>query len=317
MLSWDELSDTAFDAEVLESLLHMEEGPTLDFKREQYRFNRASDEDKSELLKDILAFANSQRYSTAYILVGVEEVKGGRSEVVGVQEQLDDASLHQFVNFKTNRPVAFTYFPFGYEGREIGVLSIALQTRPVYSLRKYGIVQANTVYVRDGSSTRIANPDEIAEMGRGDLRLVEWSVQNLTRLAKHAVVETVGEWQRHPGRHHEHGLFQHDPDYSQAREWVLYMVDLLPLPAFSYPEEMDSYRVLYPMFKRFERLADFCSETIDTVGSALIGSAALLRAISEMKKRISQEKSVWDEFRTRMAGPKCTVLRTFRWEVAL
>ena len=37
----------------------MEEGPTLDFKREQYRFDKASDEDKSELLKDILAFANT------------------------------------------------------------------------------------------------------------------------------------------------------------------------------------------------------------------------------------------------------------------
>ena len=69
----------------------MEEGPTLDFKREQYRFNGATDQDKSKLLKDILAFTNSQRYRTAYILVGVEEGKGGRSEVVGVQDHLDDA----------------------------------------------------------------------------------------------------------------------------------------------------------------------------------------------------------------------------------
>ena len=36
----------------------------------KYRFNKASDRDKSELLKDILAFANSQRHRTSYVLVG-------------------------------------------------------------------------------------------------------------------------------------------------------------------------------------------------------------------------------------------------------
>ena len=80
----------AIDDETLESLLNMEEGPTLDFKQEQCRFNKASDTDKSELLKDLLAFANSQRYRTAYILIGVEEVKGGYSEVVGVEHHLEE-----------------------------------------------------------------------------------------------------------------------------------------------------------------------------------------------------------------------------------
>ena len=43
------------------------------------------------MLKDILAFANSWRTTTAYILVGVEEVMGGRSNVVGYRRHLDDA----------------------------------------------------------------------------------------------------------------------------------------------------------------------------------------------------------------------------------
>ena len=83
MFSRDKWSDTTFGVELLESLLDMEEGPALDFKGMQYHFNKAKDEAKSELLKDVLAFANSQRYRTAYILVGVEERRGGRSEVVG------------------------------------------------------------------------------------------------------------------------------------------------------------------------------------------------------------------------------------------
>lgn len=83
---------------LLEKLLHEKEGTTLDFKRDQYQFEDADDKTKSELLKDILAFSNAWRKTTAYILIGVNEVKGGRSGVIGVKTHLDDAKLHQFVN---------------------------------------------------------------------------------------------------------------------------------------------------------------------------------------------------------------------------
>lgn len=63
------------DTVKLESLLHLDESVTLDFKCEQYRFARATEEDKSELVKDILGFANAYRRSAAYILIGVKEVR--------------------------------------------------------------------------------------------------------------------------------------------------------------------------------------------------------------------------------------------------
>ena len=68
----------------IEFLLDEDEGTSLDFKRDQYKFEGASKEDKSELLKDILAFANAFRRSDAYILVGVEEVRAGRSKVLAL-----------------------------------------------------------------------------------------------------------------------------------------------------------------------------------------------------------------------------------------
>src|SRR6266849_6310051 len=88
------------DSSIIEELLHEGESSTLDFKREQYRFIKAADPEKSELLKDILAFANAWRRSDAYILIGVEEVKGGRSRPVGVSKHLEDAHLQQLVNAK-------------------------------------------------------------------------------------------------------------------------------------------------------------------------------------------------------------------------
>ena len=155
----------AFDLGILETLLYQPEGSALDFKQEQYLFEGADVGKKAELLKDILAFANAWRLTTAYILIGVREVKGGRSEIGGVQEHLDDAILHQFVNGKTQRPVEFTYLPFRVEGVEIGVLEIPLQDRPIFLTRRFGHLDENKVFIRDGSSTRVATPDEIAKMG--------------------------------------------------------------------------------------------------------------------------------------------------------
>ena len=154
-----------FDLSLLENLLHQEEGPALDFKEVLFLFENADVRSKAELLKDILALANSWRLTTAYISIGVREVKGRRSEIIGVESHLDDANIHQFVNGKTQRPVEFSYLPFRTVDGEIGVIQIPLQERPVYLKRRFGGLDKNEVLIRDGSSTRVASPDEIARMG--------------------------------------------------------------------------------------------------------------------------------------------------------
>ena len=45
------------DDELIERLLYEEESDYLDFKGDQYAFVNASDDQKGELLEDILAFA--------------------------------------------------------------------------------------------------------------------------------------------------------------------------------------------------------------------------------------------------------------------
>ena len=150
---------------VLEQLLHEEEGPALDFKRDQYTFEGADNDAKGELLKDILAFANAWRRTTAYVLIGVDEVKGGRSKVIGVTAHLDDAQLHQFVNSNTQRPVEFSYLPFRTDDGEIGAIEIPVQERPIYLTKRFERLDTNAVYKRDSSTTAIATPDKIARMG--------------------------------------------------------------------------------------------------------------------------------------------------------
>ena len=158
--------------ELFEQLLYEEESPSLDFKRDQYHFANASENEKSELLKDILGFANAWRRSDAYILIGVDDVRGGRggAEGIPVDGHLDDHSLQQFVNNLTNQPVRFHYEAFGFEEKQFGVIIIGEQIRPVYLKRDYGKLQKEKVYVRRGSSTDPTKPatlEEIAQMRVG------------------------------------------------------------------------------------------------------------------------------------------------------
>lgn len=152
-------------ATIVDELLYEEESTTLDFKVKAYNFEGASNDEKGELLKDILAFTNAWRRTDAYIMIGVKEIKGSKSEVIGINKHIDDAKLQQFVNTKTQLPVTFSYKAINYESKQIGLIHIPLQERPIYLKEDYGKLKGNTVYLRRGSSTDIARPDEIARMG--------------------------------------------------------------------------------------------------------------------------------------------------------
>lgn len=158
------------DEKLFRTLVYQSEGPELDFKRDQYAFKGAADLDKSKLLKDILTFANSWRLGNAHILIGVEELSDGRRDPHGISpgDHIDDASLQQFVNSKTNRQVKFSYEAFHYDGKSFGVITIPKQNRPLYAKKDFGIVKAGEVYFRRGSGCTIATPEDLYQMGLDD-----------------------------------------------------------------------------------------------------------------------------------------------------
>lgn len=96
----------------------------------------------------------------------IEEVKGGRSKIEPVVDQLDDADLQEFVNKKLNRPINFSYRAVNTAEGSIAVVTIPRQERPFHLKKDFANLRANTVYVRRGSSTDIASLDEVARMGR-------------------------------------------------------------------------------------------------------------------------------------------------------
>lgn len=162
--------------ELLNTLRYKSEGPDIDFKSAQYRFNGASELDKSEMLKDILAIANSWRDGSGYILLGFKDQRPHPAEAVGIRESMDDAQIQQFINGKVKPKLTFRYEEHLYDGKTVGVITIPKQKRPFYLASSYGKIKSNVVYVRRGSSTDEAEPTEIAAMvnddsGHGDIRL--------------------------------------------------------------------------------------------------------------------------------------------------
>jgi predicted HTH transcriptional regulator len=157
------------------ALLHRSESETLDFKSKQYLFS--SDEEKGELLKDILAIANAWKDSDGYILIGVEEEHGRMKRVCGADITLRDSDIQQFVNTKTNRPISFRIEVRQHEGVNLTIVQIdKAQQRPIFLVKNFGRLKSNVVYIRRGSSTAEATPDESVKMGR-----VENTVQQIEK----------------------------------------------------------------------------------------------------------------------------------------
>lgn len=164
---------------LMEQLLNDEESSWLDFKEKQYLFNKTDfaglsfttkqiEEEKSELLKDILAFANATivEGKDAYILIGAQEVKGGRSILKGISKHFDDADLHQFVNSKTRNRIRFSYKAYPFESVQLGIIQIPVQEQSTFINNNYGKLKGNVVYIRDGSSTVEVRPDELAQRAK-------------------------------------------------------------------------------------------------------------------------------------------------------
>ena len=164
----------ALTFEQVQELVLEGESNRLDFKREQYHFIGLSgpdgDKEKAKLLKDVLAFANAFRKDPAFILVGVDESLPRDQSMAGIpsQDVIDDATLQQFVNSKTNRPIPFRAYTVSCsDSRVVEVLEIdpCANDRPFYLKKGFGGILQEEVWFRSGSSNTKATPDDIYRMG--------------------------------------------------------------------------------------------------------------------------------------------------------
>jgi hypothetical protein len=156
--------------EDLEQLRYKGESSDLDFKQAQYPFARATEHQKSELLKDILAMANAYRAGPSYILIGFKDQTPYPAEVVGISssDHIDDAAMQQFVRGKVDPLLEFQYEERLFSGKHVAIITVPKQARPFAPNKDYGKLKKNAVYVRRGSSTDEATMSEMSKMALAD-----------------------------------------------------------------------------------------------------------------------------------------------------
>ena len=177
------------DEKLFLELLKKGEGPTLDYKSEQYRWD---DHGKASLVKDLMSMANTPREGNSYILIGARKVTDQLYEPVDVPEHRDGAELQTLVRSWVHPPPQFTYNTFTVDGKRCGAFTIeALRQGPCQSREDLlaAKVRRWVIYWRSGDRNTEATPGEQREI---------WAWFNPERIAGPVYVQpdTDDTWSR-------------------------------------------------------------------------------------------------------------------------
>lgn len=165
-----ERNETMFDKQLFEELLKKPEWETLDFKRQQYDFtgSKSKKEEKTaEFVKDIVSFANTIRFESAYIIIGIEEDKKTK-EInrygISKSDYIDGAEFAQKFYRKVDPHPKFTCDRYiDDEGKFYEIIEIPIYPypKPCTTIRDIPPLEIGQVYIRRGSSKDSANKLEI------------------------------------------------------------------------------------------------------------------------------------------------------------
>jgi hypothetical protein len=155
------------------------EKPTVDFKIDCDAFNSKLKAPNAELAKDICAMANNGNVSS-YIIVGVSD--DGRSFLSVKNTKLTDDNLQSFCKTAIFPPPKIKVLPtkwikgtsLNHNGKEFVIIQIGPQRHQVFRLAKDFIeykeklcYRRNEVWIRRGSTSDLATPEEIAKIVEG------------------------------------------------------------------------------------------------------------------------------------------------------
>ena len=151
------------DTQLLQNLLDRQESDNLDFKSRQYKLE--STKDKANFIKDVVSMANTPRDEPAYIVLGVSEAAGKATTVPGVFDHHDQSELGRIISAVVTPTPRFTYQQILYEGKQLGIIEIAIQQpRPIMAIKDYGVLRKSVIYIRRNTQNIEATGEEIARI---------------------------------------------------------------------------------------------------------------------------------------------------------
>ena len=148
------------DAFDIAALLECPESETLDFKAKSYDLSNANH--KRNFAKDLASLANTPRESEAHIVLGVNKLPDGTSELVGIDKEIDDANLQGVASSLLEPSPRFHYQVISHGRVHLGLITIPSgQKLPVAPRRTVGEGFAEgMIYFRRGSQNAAASTYE-------------------------------------------------------------------------------------------------------------------------------------------------------------
>ena len=111
-----------------------------------------TDENRGEIIKDIVAIANAAALSYGFIIYGVDPRKP--DPIVGISNTYDDAKLQQLLEGKVEPPIEFVYYEVSFGPKNVGVIQIRpAMKRPHIITTDIGKIRNGQIVIRRGSST--------------------------------------------------------------------------------------------------------------------------------------------------------------------
>jgi len=155
------------DKKKFEELINRAESHKIDFKSQQYDIIKDKTGEKTaEFIKDIISFTNTIRNESAYIILGIEELKDGTKIFHGINKHIDDETFQQKIKDKVNPKPIFSYSIFDYENKKYGIIEIPIRyySEPIAPINKLKGLESGRVYFRRGTSNSEASNSEIIEI---------------------------------------------------------------------------------------------------------------------------------------------------------
>lgn len=153
-----------FEDEVKEMIDCHQEGEYLDFKEDDYHKGN-----KEELIKDIVALANSHSDRNKYIIIGAIEENNICKEIKGIDKNVirDEAEFQQIVNTYIYENLIVNYKVIHIDGNDVLVIQIPAinnVNRPFMLKKQIGKWKENEILIRKGSMTMLANKKDLKYM---------------------------------------------------------------------------------------------------------------------------------------------------------
>ncbi|MBU2905803.1 ATP-binding protein [Arenibacter algicola] len=134
-----------------------------------YDFENEKQKANSHLIKDVISFSNTIRNETSYIVFGIKELENGKLDLIGIEANIDEASLQQKVSSNVFPKPIFSYYHINHQEKVFGVLEFLVQKfdLPLTPTKNLKGLKAGSVYYRNGTSNTEAT-------GMDVIRINDW-----------------------------------------------------------------------------------------------------------------------------------------------